>query len=224
MKYLFLATTAIALLSITVYAGKVKDKFKHGRGFFDAPFDEIITTETPGATIIYTLDGSDPRHSENTVSGTSPITVAINPDSITKRPKTPGVIVRAYAKKVGIERTNMDTQTYIFVDSVKRQDSVSPGGGWPVEAKVNRQVMIYGINQSVVSDARWKGKMSDALKAIPSMSLVSSLDHWFDPSDGLYANPREQGKKTEIPGSLELINPYGTEGFHVNAGIRIRGG
>ena len=84
--------------------------------------------------------------------------------------------------------------------------------------------MIYGINQSVVNDARWKDKMSDALKAIPSMSLVASLDDWFDPSGGLYANPREQGKKTEIPGSLELINQNGTEGFQVNAGIRIRGG
>ena len=40
MKYLLLATTAIVMLSITVSAAKVKDtKFKHGRGFFDAPFD-----------------------------------------------------------------------------------------------------------------------------------------------------------------------------------------
>ncbi|MDE2644043.1 MAG: chitobiase/beta-hexosaminidase C-terminal domain-containing protein, partial [Verrucomicrobiota bacterium] len=102
MKYLLLATTATVLLSITVSAAKVKDtKFKYGRGFFDAPFDEVITTETSGATIIYTLDGSDPRHSKNTVSGTSPLTVAIDPGSITKRPKTPGVIMRAYAKKVG---------------------------------------------------------------------------------------------------------------------------
>jgi len=115
MKYLLLAATATVLLSITVSAAKVKDtKFKYGRGFFDAPFDEVITTKTPGAKIIYTLDGSDPRRSKNTVSGTSPITVAINPDSITKRPKTPGVIVRAYAKKAGMEQTNMDTQTYIF--------------------------------------------------------------------------------------------------------------
>ena len=35
MKYLLLATTATALLSITVSAAKVKDtKFKYGRGFF----------------------------------------------------------------------------------------------------------------------------------------------------------------------------------------------
>ena len=151
MKYLLLATTATALFSITVSAAKVKDtKFKHGRGFFDAPFDEVITTETSGATIIYTLDGSDPRYSENTISGTSPLAVAIDPDSIIKRPKTPGVIVRAYAQKEGWKETNVDTQTYIFVESVKRQDSASPGGGWPVDARVNRQVMIYGDRKSVV--------------------------------------------------------------------------
>ena len=225
MKHLLITTIIAVLLSNTVSAAKVKDtNFKYGRGFFDAPFDEVITTETPGAIIIYTLDGSDPRYSENTVSGTSPLTVAINPSSIMKRPKTPGVIVRAYAQKEGWNETNVDTQTYIFVESVKRQDSASPGGGWPVGHRVNRQVMIYGMNQSVINDVRWKGKMSSALKAIPSMSLVASLDDWFDPSDGLYANPREQGKKTEIQGSLELINPDGKEGFQVNTGIRIRGG
>ena len=94
MKYLLLTAHFALALSITAFAAKVKDtKFKHGRGFFDVPFDEVITTETPGAIIIYTLDGSDPRYSENTVSGTSPLTVTINPSSITKRPKTPGVIV-----------------------------------------------------------------------------------------------------------------------------------
>ena len=225
MKPLLLTVHFALLLSIAASAAKVKDtKFKHGRGFFDVPFEEVITTETPGATIICTLDGSDPRRSENTVIGTSPLTVAIDPDNITKRPKTPCVIVRAYAKKAGLDETNVDTQTYIFIESVKRQDSASPGGGWPVGDRINRQVMIYGMNQSVINDPRWKDKISDALKAIPSMSLVASLDDWFDPSDGLYANPREQGKKTEIPGSLELINPDGKEGFQVNAGIRIRGG
>ena len=112
MKHLLPTTLSALVLSITVSAAKVKDtKFKHGRGFFDVPFDEVITTETPGATIIYTLDGSDPRHSENTVSGMSPLTVIIDPDSITKRPKTPGVIVRAYARTAGLGETNVDTQT-----------------------------------------------------------------------------------------------------------------
>ena len=100
MKHLLPTTIFALVLSVTASAAKVKDtKFKHGRGFFDLPFEEVITTETPGATIIYTLDGSDPRRSENTVIGASPLTVIIDPDSITKRPKTPGVIVRAYAKK-----------------------------------------------------------------------------------------------------------------------------
>ena len=125
MKYLLLAATATVLLSITVSAAKVKDtKFKHGRGFFDAPFDEVITTETSGATIIYTLDGSDPRYSENTISGTSPLAVAIDPDSIIKRPKTPGVIVRAYAKKAGRRRMWIPKPIFLLkVSSVKIQQA-----------------------------------------------------------------------------------------------------
>ena len=88
MKHLLLIVHFALAFSITVSAAKVKDtKFKHGRGFFDVPFEEVITTETPGATIICTLDGSDPRHSENTVIGTSPLTVTIDPDNITKRPR-----------------------------------------------------------------------------------------------------------------------------------------
>ncbi|MDP6795868.1 MAG: FN3 associated domain-containing protein, partial [Verrucomicrobiota bacterium] len=153
MKHLLLTAHFAFLLSITASAAKVKDtKFKHGRGFFSVPFEEVITSETPGATIICTLDGSDPRRSDNTVIGTSPLTVAIDPDNVTKRPKTPCVIVRAYAKKNGLDETNVDTQTYIFIESVKRQDSASPGGGWPVGDRINRQVMIYGMNQSVIND------------------------------------------------------------------------
>ena len=56
-------------------------------------------------------------------------------------------------------------------------------------------------------------KNSEALKAIPSMSFVASLEDWFNPSQGLYANPCEKGKRTEISGSLELINPDGKKGF-----------
>ena len=102
MKYLFLATTAIALLSITVYAGKVKDtKFKHGRGFFDAPFDEIITTETPGATIIYTFDVSDPRHSENTVMWHESDHGGHQPGQHHKTPQNPGCDRACLCQKSG---------------------------------------------------------------------------------------------------------------------------
>ncbi len=45
----------------TPLLGFVADtKFSHDRGYFSAPFELTITTATPGATIIYTLDGTPP--------------------------------------------------------------------------------------------------------------------------------------------------------------------
>ena len=46
----------------------------------------------------------------------------------------------------------------------------------------------------------------------------------FDPASGIYANAYQQGKDWERPASLELINPDGTAGFQIDAGLRIRGG
>ena len=52
------------LFATTLRAASVADtKFEHGRGFYETPFEETITTKTKGATLVYTLDGSDPRES-----------------------------------------------------------------------------------------------------------------------------------------------------------------
>ena len=51
-----------------------------------------------------------------------------------------------------------------------------------------------------------------------------SFENLFDPTDGIYANAERGGSEWERPASVELLKPDGTEGFQVNAGIRIRGG
>src|SRR5437879_1002729 len=50
------------------------------------------------------------------------------------------------------------------------------------------------------------------------------LNDLFDPGIGIYANPSGDSIAWERPGSVELIYPDGRKGFHINAGIRIRGG
>ena len=62
------------------------------------------------------------------------------------------------------------------------------------------------------------------LTAIPSMSIVMDIDDLLDRSTGIYTHARNHGRAWERPISLELINPDGSDGFHVNAGLRIRGG
>ncbi|NIO08313.1 MAG: hypothetical protein GTO40_10010, partial [Deltaproteobacteria bacterium] len=64
----------------------------------------------------------------------------------------------------------------------------------------------------------------DDLNSIPTMSLVMDFDDLFDPSSGIYSNPWGEGVAWERPGSLELIQPDGSEGFQIDCGVRIYGG
>ena len=164
------------LFATTLRAASVADtKFEHGRGFYEAPFEETITTKTKGATLVYTLDGSDPRESATARVGVSPLKVKIDPTSRDGRPLSPGVILRVYAKKEGVKPSNVDTATYLFAEQVREQSHRSPGGGWPEGNRANRQVLIYGMNREVLDDPRWKDQIVPALKSIPTMSIVAPL-------------------------------------------------
>jgi len=203
--------------NISVYQGFVGDvKFSHEHGFYDAPFSVILATETKDAVIYYTLDGTEPyqltgRGFTGTVY-TAP--VLINKTSC----------LRVIAIKPGWKSSDIITCTYIFLDDVIRQSPSGqpPGPGWP-RGNVNGQTIDYGMDPDVVNNARYRGKIKDSLLAIPTISLVTDLDNLFDPSSGIYVNARRDGRLWERPTSVELLNPDGSEGFHINAGLRIRG-
>src|SRR5207302_9817594 len=81
----------------------------------------------------------------------------------------------------------------------------------------------YGMDPDIVNNPAWSSTIQDDLKALPSFSIVMNpQDFWG--TNGIYANPSGDGTTWERPASLELINPDGTPGFQINAGIRIRGG
>jgi hypothetical protein len=69
-------------------------------GGYTDPFELEITTKTAGATIRYTLNGSDPTETHGTIY-TGPISI------------TGTIVVRALAYKTDFEPTDIDTQTYI---------------------------------------------------------------------------------------------------------------
>ena len=184
--------------------------FSHNRGFYDAPFDLVITTATPGAQIRYTTNGIAPTATTGTVY-TGPVRISQT------------TTVRAAAFKAGYLPTNTDTQTYLFVDDVIRQ---SPNGqpmpGWPTSWGQN--VRDYGMDPDVVNHIQYRDSIKNDLKSIPSFSIVMKLDDLFGSTGGIYANPRMDGRAWERPASLELIYPDGTKGFQSEIGLRIRGG
>ena len=186
--------------------------FSHERGFYNSPFSLTLSTATDGAEICYTLDGSRPTITHGTAY-TSPILI----DKTTT--------LRAVAVKPGLLDSDVKTHTYIFVSDVITQspNGEAPGPEWPT-GTVNGQILNYGMDPDVVNDSRYTGIVDDALLSIPTFSLVTDLANLFDPGTGIYVNAGQEGLVWERPVSVELINPDGSDGFQIDAGMRIRGG
>jgi len=220
--------------------------FSHKRGFYDSPFHLTLSTEMthPDIKIMFTTDGSRPAQTNGVqyIPG-FPITV----DATT--------VIRAAAVRPGWLDSKVETHSYIFPVDVSCQslDGQAPGPDWPPPGYFNGQVMDYGMDPKVViDDARYSGQTTvDALRAIPTISLVTDLDSLFHSSTGIYVNAGQEGRSWERPCSVELIYPpdpqgpgfpdlvqapdgiggyrwelppamYG--GFQIDAGLRIRGG
>ena len=182
--------------------------FSSERGFYEEPFTLALTTDTPGATIHYTTDGSPPTETHGAVY-TTPIAI----DTTT--------LIRVTAFKPGFRPAPVETHTYIFPDDVLLQPKAPPhfprswGGykGAPVTAD-------YEMDPEVINDPRYKALVEDALKSIPTLSLVTDMRSFHD----LYANPKRKGRAWERPASVEFIQPgKAGSGFQIDAGLRTQG-
>jgi hypothetical protein len=212
----FFAPATPGTANTGAFVDRVKDtKFDHDRGFYSAPFQLAITSADTanGATIKYTIDGSTPS-ATNGIVYAGPIT--INKTST----------IRAGAFRNGYLPTDIDTQTYIFLTDVITQSASNsntgtPPPGWPASWAPN--TTDYGMDPDVVNNPIYAATIKNDLQTIPSLSVVTDLTNLFG-STGLYSNPGGSGIAWERPASLELINPDGSTGFQINAGLRLRGG
>ncbi len=194
------------------YLGQVKDtSFNYDRGFYTKAFDLEIESQTPGAAIYYTTNGTDPSPT-NGILVDGPIRIR----------KT--TTLRAAAFYPGMLPSDIDTQTYIFLYDVIRQSPYgTPPSGWPT-TNVNNQSISYGMDPDIVFGVNTAAEVVEALEAIPTLSMVIDLDHLFNAQTGIYTHAGGDGETWERPASLELINPDGTLGFQSGIGLRIRGG
>ncbi len=192
----YTVTTPAAINSLGGLVDYVRDtNFSVDRGFYDAPFSVSLSTSTPGAIIRYTTDGSWPSETAGLI-----YTVPISVDTTTT--------LRAMAYRSGYVPTNVDTQTYVFLNDVIGQT----GAGFPAG-------FDYAMDPNVVDDPRYSDTIIDDLKSLPTMSIVMDVPDMFGPG-GIYANPWSRFEK---PTSVELFYPDGTEGFQINASIRVHG-
>ena len=203
----YLTTATPGANNSEAYEGIVSDtRFSVDRGFYDEPFTVELSTAMPEAEIRYTFDGSRPTM-ENGIVYSGPIMV----DRTTT--------LRATAFRDGYVSTDVDTQTYIFIDQVLQQASEPTTG--PSNNLVSfpdrwrNQRSDYEMDPEITSDPAYADDMRAALLALPSISL--NVDDLF--GEGLYANPQSTD---EDSASAELIFPDGTVGFQIDAGARMQ--
>ena len=209
-----------------IYLDKVADtKFSHNRGFYDTPFSVTIATETEGAIIYYTTDGSEPY--QITARGFSSGQVYTGPIPISTT-----TCLRARAVKPGWLPTNEDTHTYIFLaDVIRRSQQQVLSESYP-STWFSTYSADYGMDPEIYNDSDYANLMDDALLSLPTVSVVTDKDNLFshdnDPeTGGIYiytGHSSTGGQDWERPVSAEFITHDGSREFQLNCGIRLQGG
>ncbi|MBN2312870.1 MAG: lamin tail domain-containing protein [Sedimentisphaerales bacterium] len=208
------------------YAGHIAQvQFSHHRGFYDTPFEVTLATETEGAIIYYTLDGSEPYSSSGRFVSGSVYTGPIPINGTT--------CLRARAVRHGdYKPTDVGTHTYIFLDDTitkSQQQVLADGypstwfGDYPAD---------YEMDPQVYNNSAYAGLMDDAMLSIPTLSVVTDKDNLFSQkknseTGGVYiytGHSSTGGQDWERAVSAEFFTPNGEKEFQVDCGLRIQGG
>ncbi len=226
-RYFITSTPGAPNPSVGVIGYVADTRFSVKRGFYDAPFDLAITNATPGAQIRYTVDGSVPSETNGTI-----YTVPIHISST--------AVVRAFAYKQGFQSANVDTHTYLFANDIALQPSSAPAGypsNWPDYSNGGVYSADYGMIDAVAQPTNYsraagsaaftlaeaRAAISNSVKALPVISIVTDKGDLFDPTKGIYLHPAARGEAWERPASVELITTNGMEDWHANAGLHVMG-
>lgn len=187
------------------------------RGLYYGPLNVELHTITPGAFILYTLDGTPPTLGTGTFY-TGPIAVTT----------TTVLSAMAFLPDGSLPASPVVTYSYIYPMDVVQQRGVPPGypDKWKLylDGTTTSYPADYDMDPEIVSDPAYADLMLKALTDIPSVSLVLDKDALFGSDDGIYQYALAEGPEWERPVSAELIYPDGRPGFQINAGIRIIGG
>lgn len=210
-----------------VYSGVVGDtKFSVKRGFFNTPFEVLISCGTPGALIYYTTDSSEPVDIDGNPTSAAKLYSASNKPQIMTT-----TCLRAAAIKYGWLPSDIDTQTYIFTEDVLDQAApvnyAASWGGYPADYKLEDDStdikLVAGNAGYTVSQAR--AVIKNSLLTIPTLSVVSHADNLFaSSSKGIYLNTTSTGINWERFCSAELFDPQEGTKFQLNCGLRVQGG
>ena len=196
----------------SAFDGFVSDtNFDIDRGFYETPFTLNISTDTDGATIVYTTDGSEPT-----------LTNGIQASSVNIGETT---VLRAAAFKEGLVPTNVDTQTYLFLaDVLEQQEMDSDVVGDPAYADELIPALKSVRTLSIVTDpdnlfSRGTGILENTNGRGRDWEREVSIE-FLDPEDpgesfqtGVGLRVHGNGSRGSAKNSLRLLfrNDYGAK-------------
>ena len=170
-------------------------QFNFTRGFYWNSITFVIKSKTVGAKIRYTTDGSAPD-TENGLGNANPVAVNISRTTV----------LRAIAYEEGMAPSNVDTQTYLFLDDVIRQGREIPGYPSPV-LPVSRHSSVpldYEMDPGIVNHPAYRKDLYSGLQSIPTLSIVLNREDLFGDNGVYYGSDGDGPTK---PASAEFIYP-----------------
>jgi len=204
----FFAPPTPGVNNSTGSVGVVADtKFSVDRGFYDAPFSLSITTAMAGASIYFTTNGSAPSPA-NGFLHTAPISITGNS------------FIRAQAFLAGWIPSGIDTHSYIFLRDVLRQSNNIPN--YPTTWQANYPA-DYAMDSNIVNHPTYGATISNDLRSIPSLMIVSDQNGLWSQTTGIYPNSTSTGPAWERAAALELIRGDGKTEFATTAEIEMHG-
>ena len=205
-------------LNLPFYAALRAPDFSKQAGFYEESFLLELSTDEPGASIYYTLDGSEP---------TELSTVYTDPILIASRRGEPDVYSAIEAISKGWKK---------------------PEGEVTKATVVRAKVINRVLNQNSETSTKtfFVGTELKNRYNLPVVSLVTDGKNFFDDETGIYvlgeaydeqeaanltederqtyANYNQSGRAWERPVSIELFETGGQPAFNQNGGVRIQGG
>jgi hypothetical protein len=171
-------------------------EFSVERGFYDTTFELSLLTDTPGATVRYTLDGSVPT-ATNGIDYSGPITVNSN------------AAIQAVAFEADYLPSMPIAHTYIF-------------GATAAQKSVPSMCIVADEGESLYAPNGIMAIVGGHYEA-DDWDTWNCCNYWVPDSPSDYNNPMQHGREYERPISLEYINPDDNSGFQINAGFRVQG-
>ncbi|MBO7119920.1 MAG: CotH kinase family protein [Bacteroidaceae bacterium] len=210
------------LLSLAALHAK-SPTFSKPHGIYDSPFGLSITSPVPGATVYYTIDGSDPREKGNLYDGA----IWMN----TTR------VIRSAVLVGDTAWTDVATASYIFPQSLLTQRNSYFGypAMWGKFCEISGTAPAdYEMDPEITGDETYAAYVTEGIRTLPIVSLVTDKGNLFSQvadslTGGIYIFTgcpvgNGIGRGWERPVCFELIGGEAHHDLTIDCCLKLHGG